>query len=625
MECTVTLNCESPIETVAIDMQNATNKIISKTQVSDETRFLENGWYYITISSCYKKSDVVNVEIYLNGHAIGIGTSDDIVELDNFLQIKILFYKNNSYKSQPFLLQYDLIQMTVVFDMSNGSQIIFNSDYYLCMSKDVQDTENISSIIEALVEFDDERISQWIFGTDRSYEKVNSLIEGAWREKAYKSIYTLIQLLEKILACYQENFTFFKSSARHNIVQEQILSSYEKVRSIRYADFTWLMQNSNLLAQSSSKTAILYNNKYYIPYKIRTEESKNNFNIYENQIVVSFLSTVCNYVNMAESELHNGINEEKLMIECLHGFETDGYRSSTLTISRIQVQIHQELLEKIRNIKMQLNFLLILYTIVLPCQQIKITSLPRKTNTFREIYPYSKIFGLILQWYKYGEFDLKKENVILRIKTLDKLFEYYCLHRLLKMLTMLGFDIDKAPNALRHFIYKATKENYDDQNITNTFVLRSDSIKIILYYQPVIYSNGFENEITLFRTTDKNNFFNPDFLLKIINETSANCGYALFDAKFSTRKTIKEYEIKDTIFNYSSQVSGINLYEDSLKMMWLLQGRIDGTKNLYRFHSSPLSKMYRPLPSYGIYSINTNIKSLDELWKEIQLCFEISL
>jgi len=220
---------------------------------------------------------------------------------------------------------------------------------------------------------------------------------------------------------------------------------------------------------------------------------------------------------------------------------------------------------------------------------------------------------------KEDEFDFNKGNVILRIKTIDKLFEYYCLHRLLQMFVMAGFDIEVENKSMKNFKYKKCYEPFVDENIANTFILVRDSQKVTLYFQPIIYSDVFENGIELFRTTDFANTFCPDFLIKVYDNNKKTNYYAILDSKYSTRKTIKDYELKDMVLNYTSQLSGIN--PDSIKMMWLLQGRIDETKTYY-YHNSPLAKKYRPNLSIGICSINTKVSYISQLWKELQTCFD---
>ena len=72
--------------------------------------------------------------------------------------------------------------------------------------------------------------------------------------------------------------------------------------------------------------------------------------------------------------------------------------------------------------------------------------MPRKTKVFQEIQAYSKVYDLIVKWFEFGEISLEREKIIFRVKTIDKLYEYYCLQQILKMLLDEDFVIRDANN-----------------------------------------------------------------------------------------------------------------------------------------------------------------------------------
>lgn len=63
-----------------------------------------------------------------------------------------------------------------------------------------------------------------------------------------------------------------------------------------------------------------------------------------------------------------------------------------------------------------------------------------KTSTFCEIKPYAQVFKIIVPLVPVWWYSLEKERLILQVKTLDKLFEYYCLLQLLKLLADNGIS-----------------------------------------------------------------------------------------------------------------------------------------------------------------------------------------
>lgn len=247
-----------------------------------------------------------------------------------------------------------------------------------------------------------------------------------------------------------------------------------------------------------------------------------------------------------------------------------------------------------------------------------LTTLPRKTSTFCEIKPYAQVFEIILRWFQYGEYSLEKEKLILQVKTLDKLFEYYCLLRLLKLLASNGYKKADFKTPVYKFDYTAVDDYYqNEKDVANTYMLSNGHITVTLYYQPVISSYCFENEITLYRTTTSKGYYVPDFILKFASSEHDE-EYVILDAKFSSRQSIREHHLPEVIRKYSCEL-GADAEVQSPKMVWVLQGRVNSDeKAIWRYHNSPLSRKCHPITSYGIVSVNTSVETKQQFWNEVQ-------
>ena len=155
------------------------------------------------------------------------------------------------------------------------------------------------------------------------------------------------------------------------------------------------------------------------------------------------------------------------------------------------------------------------------------------------------MFEIIVRWFRYGEYSLEKERLILQVKTLDKLFEYYCLLRLLKLLADNGYQKANVKEPVFKFDYVSADEHYqNEKDVANTYLLSNGEVTATLYYQPVISAVQFENDLTLFRTTKppagNPDYYTPDFVLKFASSEDDE-EYAIFDAKFSSRANIKKH------------------------------------------------------------------------------------
>lgn len=81
------------------------------------------------------------------------------------------------------------------------------------------------------------------------------------------------------------------------------------------------------------------------------------------------------------------------------------------------------------------------------------------TMKLRGIKDYAQVFEIIVRWFRYGEYSLEKERLILQVKTLDKLFEYYCLLRLLKLLADNGYQKANVKEPVFKFDYVSADEH----------------------------------------------------------------------------------------------------------------------------------------------------------------------
>lgn len=200
----------------------------------------------------------------------------------------------------------------------------------------------------------------------------------------------------------------------------------------------------------------------------------------------------------------------------------------------------------------------------------------------------------------------------------NKLFEYYCLLQLLKLLADNGYHKADIQEPAFKYLYTSADGHYqNEQDVANTYVLSRNHITATLYYQPVISAFNFENGLTLYRTTSKKGYYTPDFVLKF-SFSEHDEEYIIFDAKFASRDTIKNFRLPEVIRKYSCELC-VAANSRAPKMVWILQGRVNSNeKAIWRYHNSPLVSVCRPATSFGIVSVNTTIEIRQRLWNEIK-------
>ena len=612
-----TLSCQNLNQNAEFNLSDCLMDMSSIDFTKCATVFEDGNYEIYFACDQYNRTDVESVAVCVNGEQVGnIVLSANIATVEGFTR-----NRDGIFAKQPFLLHYDLVTLSFILSFVDGSSKEYFTDFLLCVSKRQEDAINIENMLKELIAFDDSQIGEWIF-SDAKRGASNSLYEGKWNKRAYKSLNSYIQLLEQVIACYKNNYAYFRMQGKHTIKQSSVLVPYEKVKKISRDSFNWIMQNADELADVPYTSGIQYQGKNYLPYHLKTDTSQKSWDVYENRVIIAFLRTVLLNAKQISLEFDRDILNEERIISRIHGSFPKEYCAPIITVKSLQVSFCKTLLEKLNRFIGTLQNLYKQYVVLFDFQTLMLTTFPRKTSTFCEIKPYKQVFEIIVRWFQYGEYSLEKERLILQVKTLDKLFEYYCLLRLLKLLADNGYQkADVKEPAFKYFYTSADTHYQNEQEVANTYLLNNHHVMVTLYYQPVISSVQFENDLTLYRTTKpasgKPDYYTPDFVVKF-SSSEHDEEYVIFDAKFSSRASIKNYSLPEIIRKYSCELSTTSDIH-APKMVWVLQGRVNSNENaIWRYHNSPLVSIYRPITSFGIVSINTAVEIKQQLWNEIR-------
>ena len=584
---------------------------MTETDLSSCEVVFEDGYYSASYSdSNHLSKDVASIIVNVNDECIGhVSFASD----ERYASGAVAF---DIPTTQPFLLQYDLIKISVEITLKDGSVETQYADYLLCVSRNEEDTNNIQHMLLELASFDDAIVNEWLFSfNDR---KGKNRPTSNWQDTSFKSVKEFVSLADTVYVTMRNNLPYFRTIAKHVLRKTTELMSYEKAKTITTNSFDWLMKNTDKLIETTAPSAIQFNKRHYLPTQIISETALKSFDIYENHVVVDFLCTVVTTIKRVLKELGEMLEEEAAAMQKIADEAPAGYTSPVLTIKAIELTQDRALEEKLAQLYDGLQKIYQEYINIFGFKGNPFSSVPKKAKIFQEIDVYNLVFRLIIKWIKFGDFSLSKERMMLKVKTLDGLFEYFALMNLLKMLSEAGYEKDQ----IYHFKYDIDKKFLADTgDSANTFILKKEDIKATLYYQPVISCFKLENKLTLFRTTlsrtgSAKAFYTPDFVLKIEKDKEEE--YFVFDAKFARRGSITHTLLPDVIQKYSVEMS-VAKKNTGPKMVWILQGRVEkDDKPVWKYQEAPLLNTYRPATSYGILSMNTVEDSRKRLWSEIK-------
>ena len=534
---------------------------------------------------------ILSVVLELNDQIKGYFPVPALMPANQVMRSNLVYSSGTTtLNKQLFLLQYDVVSLCLDIQFSDYSHLRLYSPLMLCASNNKEDNKNINNILNELTDVTDDAILEMMFQQQANKENFDSLDYGSHR--AYQSLNTYVSLLQEVISCYKNNFGAFKSLAKHIIVKDYQLQSFEKVRSVTPKSHHWLTQNIEVLQEVRPSDGIVqYNGRHYLPLQMESEVNRISFNTFENRVVVGFLKMVLHNANKILAEYKQFIQQHKSNLDESTAAISKEYQAPIITIKYLQLTLCERELSNLQEAISSLNVLYLNYAKLFNIRDALLQHLPRNAKAFQEIKPYVQVFRVIMLWFRFGDFSLQKESLFLNVKTLDKLFEYYCLYRLLDMLLEQGFEPCAGDKASYTFRYTIDNGSYDyDELVANTYQLRRGRQQVTVYYQPIISTKRFENGIFAYRTNtltknnyvNTSNFYSPDFILKFSSGEGqpGDDDYVIFDAKFSHSQNILSYYLDNLIMKYGTNTTVAVLQRKNMPMTATQQQSYGGYNNV---------------------------------------------
>lgn len=524
---------------------------------------------------------ITSISIELNQQRIGYCEIESLGS-GNYKAKAVFEQRGGVDSSQPFLLQYDLLVVTFILTFEDGYTLPLYAQPLLCASQNSNDAENINQILFELTNLENNRLLDIMFKQGQFTARSSN--KDTWRNfeenRSYQSLSEYSFLIEQIIKCYTRNFSYFKTQAKHSLTKTQKVVPFNQVKTVSGNNFNWLTQHlEELTLVDKSMAVIHYQDKGYQPLHMQTEGVQKSYSTYENMVVIGFLHLVLHNANKIASEYQAFITQQREQLNQGTQLSHGAYQAPIITMKLIQLEHCEQELNHLYSSLNQLTNLYVNYQQILKLPPTFLKTFPRKSKIFQELKPYADVFMNIWHFFQFGSFHLDKDRMLFEVTTLDRLFEYYCLYRLLEMLVIQGFKpVPNGNSIFEYGILKSTMIKHSENDaVANTYILRRGSQQVVLYYQPVIYSKCFENGIRAYRTTQSafgssrlyGDFYTPDFIMRFRNsdDERGQDEYVIFDAKFAQTNTILQYYINELTRKYAFEtaIAMVEPHQSSLK------------------------------------------------------------
>lgn len=312
----------------------------------------------------------------------------------------------------------------------------------------------------------------------------------------------------------------------------------------------WLCDNIEELFETEDETSavIHFNGDYFGSTKIRENILVNDTDVYENQVIHGFVHTL----KISVSSLLAGYGSESVLKDSR--IEMKGYISFFSQIKKFQKEINQRKIMKCNEILFLLNRIQNRIQKVIPVKR-RVVGLPTLTMKAKYNRSYLAMFNKIISWYRFGSPDWSKQEELLSIKSIPKLFEYYCLFYLKENLDV---------NFKTQPILEADEGKLD-------FTYQTIGAEISLQYEPkywmpknrnsdmaeLVNTEGWTLYNDKLRIRNHHKIFShrsPDFVIRV--KKGNKISHYILDAKYTTPNKAFSHYLPELTLKY---IHGLHL------------------------------------------------------------------
>lgn len=540
------------------------DKITGKDIIDEHILLFENYYYQITI-----QTDKVfeNIELYIGDYAVPLTFNDF----------------SGCYQSSKALLFegcYDLIDITLCVTDSFQNENTLKSPY-LRVATTKETVEQIYNMLEEI----ESKLPNFLEICFSKSKKKSGLLHDK-----HRSIFNTFKILEEIIDTYEHNYANFCNFKKNKIIEKPVIVDSNSMRKINDDSLRWMVSNPEYLVPSNHDQGISIGRKKYLPLKIRTFTKEYSYEIYENQTILGFLDSLVSYT---QSQLNEFENEIKRISTISKEIIKQLPNTHELT-GRCVLVFYRGIIHKLEQNHKILEELYHKYFILFKCTPLIINDIPKSTNIFRKIRHYKLCYECIAKWFEMGNYSLEHLDYLFKLKTLSRIFEYFCLLK-------LQYAIEK-----NEYIFQSADrvgeidELNDEHSINNIYKFSNGKYNLKLLYEPIIFKQKLYSDLNLYSTGYNfskrcwNDYWTPDFIIEL--ECNDRRYYMILDAKYSTLKNVRQYYIPELILKYGTQIASKDKYYSDVIAIGAIYPN-DGNKIFYYKKESNISNR-KSLPIY---------------------------
>lgn len=535
----------------------------SLENINNELLFLENCLYKVIIRS---EDILTNVELFIGDYSVYLVHNE----------------VTGCWETEKELIFggcFDLVCISISYENYHGKEEVYYADYLR-----IATTKQTAKQVENMLQEIETNLPNFLEICFSRNKKESGLIKNDIR-----SIWNTLKIIDEIINIYEENYGFFCNQKKSSVEQIAAIVDAKSMRQINQDSLIWLTSNPDNFVQTDKNNGISINEKKYTPLKIKTYVSQYSYDVYENKVVLGFLKSIINYV---ENQI-SGFNKEMIELENIPDRIIMQIPNTHELTGRCIYFYYKGVIQRFQKRSNLLKRIYHRYEIALECTPQLIQNTPRLTNTFKQVYHYRLCYETMIKWFEAGNYSFSHLNYLFKLKTLSRIFEYYCLIKLQIAISQIGYvcvEYDRI-------IYD--RDDYVE-NINNQYKFSGQGKEIALLYEPVIWVDKMNGNMNLYSTgfnflkSKWNNRWMPDFVLKISVENKEY--YYILDAKYSSAQNVKKRSIPELVLKYGAQIASKDKYFSDVIGVGALYPSDEG--EIYYFKKNGVQSRKQSLPQY---------------------------
>ncbi|MCI5145115.1 MAG: DUF2357 domain-containing protein [Candidatus Electrothrix sp. AR3] len=392
----------------------------------------------------------------------------------------------------------------------------------------------------------------------------------------------ILQVAESCLARIEYNLPRFRHKPVSKLSPQKKIQPASQIEIITPSSLEWLIQNPEqlVLPNPLSTHTIKVRNRLLGIEDMIGEELREDTDTYENQVIMGLMTNIMNMLQIIRLNYQKILEDKSEVISIPIGYESlDAIRQ------KFGKKLYDKQIKTCDNLQKRCSACLQFWKQYLPTKKV-IRYMPNLTPKFTSQPHYYEIFIQMVEWYRLGKLNIDGEKYLLSLRTLDKLYEFYCLFIIIESLQKNGWILRDSTIEQSTTDVKQYGEWQISPNDKYNFSFKNKRIK--LQYEPRIkLAKGNEEELVYVWEgyRKKYPYLSPDFVLRFFDGKAFK--YIIFDSKYMKPSGARK-QLTILTQKYIHSIASKS-------------GGVSPVKALFALHPKNLNRSYRGVHFHSYY------------------------